>query len=124
MEMILNTIRKIDNDQAKEFAFGDNQSLEEKLAFAFLNPKDYTSLNLTKEKHLKISNSIGSIVVKVIEDENVPEKSILLPVSIWANQITIVENGELHFKNIKVTIEVTNDPISKYSDIIKQIKGD
>ena len=79
---------------------------------------------MTKEKHLKISNNSGSIVVKVVEDENVPENSILLPVSIWANQIAIVENNELHFKNINVNIEGTNEPISKYSDIIKHIKGD
>jgi formylmethanofuran dehydrogenase subunit D len=123
MEMILNTIRKVDNDQNKEFAFGDINSLEEHLAIAFLNPKEYAKLNLTREKHLKISNNIGSIIVNVVDDENVPEGSILLPVSIWANRITIVEKGELHFKNIKVAIEVTTNPISKYSDIIKQIKG-
>jgi formylmethanofuran dehydrogenase subunit D len=124
MEMILNTIRKIDNDQAKEFAFGDDQTLEDHLAVAFLNPKDSTKLNLTKEKHLKIYNNIGSLIVKGVDDENVPEGCILLPVSIWANQITKVEEGELVFKNIGVKIEVTNDPILNYSDLIILIKGD
>lgn len=124
MEFILNTVRKIDYDQTKEFTFGDKQSLEQNLAIAFLNPKDVSELKLPKETNINIANEVGSIVVKVIEDENIPEGTILLPVSIWANQLTQVRDNEIFYKNIKVYIEATDEPYTKYKDIINKIKGD
>ncbi|MBA7537476.1 hypothetical protein ES705_29745 [subsurface metagenome] len=33
MDFLLNTIRKIDNDQVKEHSFGNEQSLEENISF-------------------------------------------------------------------------------------------
>ena len=124
MEFILNTVRKIDYDQTKEFTFGDIQSLEQNLAIAFLNPKDVIELKLPNETNINIANEVGSIVVKVIEDENIPEGTILLPVSIWANQLTQVRDNEIFYKNIKVYIEATDEPYTKYKDIINKIKGD
>jgi formylmethanofuran dehydrogenase subunit D len=123
MELILNTVRKVDNDQTKEFAFGDTKSLEENLAIAFLNPTNMKKLNLKNEECLNITNDVGSIVVKALEDEDVPEGSILLPVSIWANQLTKVEGNELLFKNIKVNVNATDKAITKYEDIISKIRG-
>ena len=46
MDLILNTSRRVDNDQVKEFGLGNEQSLKEKLAVSFINPSDYKSLNL------------------------------------------------------------------------------
>jgi formylmethanofuran dehydrogenase subunit D len=123
MELILNTVRKVDNDQTKEFAFGDTKSLEENLAIAFLNPTNMKKLNLKNEECLNITNDVGSIVVKALEDEDVPEGSIFLPVSIWANQLTKVEGNELLFKNIKVNVNATDKAITKYEDIISKIRG-
>lgn len=123
MELILNTVRKVDNDQTKEFAFGDIKSLEENLAIAFLNPTNMKELNLKNEEYLNITNDVGSIVVKALEDEDVPEGSILLPVSIWANQLTKVEDDELFFKNIKVNVKATDEAVTKYDDIISKIRG-
>ncbi len=123
MELILNTVRKVDNDQTKEFAFGDTKSLEENLAIAFLNPTNMKELNLKNEEYLNIRNDEGSIVVKALEDEDVPEGSILLPVSIWANQLTKVEDDELFFKNIKVNVKATDEAVTKYEDIISKIRG-
>ena len=124
MELVLNTVRKIDYDQKKEFTFGNTQSLEDNLAIAFLNPKNAKELKVTKDGHIKISNEENSIIVKVIEDENTPEGIVVLPVSIWANQITQVRETEIFYKNIKVHIESTNEPITRYGDIINKIKGD
>ena len=56
LDFLLNTIRKIDNDQVKEHSFGNEQSLEENLAISFINPKDFDKLNLVSNLHLKISN--------------------------------------------------------------------
>ena len=123
MELILNTIRMVDYDQAREYALGDENSLKEKLALGLVNPEDYKKLNLTSSLNIELSNKYGRVIIKTKQDENVPPGSILLPVSIWANQITGYENGELIFKNIKVNVSVSNEPIKGVHEIINSIKN-
>jgi len=121
MEFKLNSIRRIDNDQVKEHAFGTEQSLEEKLAICFINPEDFEKLNLVASLHLKISNNEKQVVVKVEKDDDVPEGMVLMPVSIWANQLSVVQNNELLYKNIVVNMEATREPITKFKDIIQEL---
>lgn len=123
MEVILNTCRKIDNDQVKEFTFGNDTSLQDKLAVSYLNPLDLKKLGLSPNSNIKISSKKSSIVVKCFEDPKVPESMILLPVSIWSNQLTEVEGEEIQYKNIIVQIEPTSDSILSFNDILKRIKG-
>ncbi len=121
MEFLLNTIRKIDNDQVKEHTFGTEQSLEEKLAISFINPKDFDKLNLVSSLHLKISNKEKHVIVKVEKDDNVPEGTVTMPVSIWSNQLSEVQNHELFYKNIVVEVEATREPIMKFEEIIQKL---
>ena len=121
MEFLLNTIRKIDNDQVKEHTFGTDQSLEEKLAISFINPKDFDKLNLVSSLHLKISNKEKHVIVKVEKDDNVPEGTVTMPVSIWSNQLSEVQNHELLFKNIVVKVEATREPIMKFKEVIQKL---
>ena len=121
MEFILNTIRRIDNDQVKEFTFGTEQSLEEKLAVCFINPKDFDKLNLVSSLHLKISNKEKYVVVKVEKDEKVPEGMVVMPVSIWSNRLSEVLNNELLYKNVAVNVEATREPILKFKEIIQEL---
>ncbi len=121
MEFILNSIRRIDNDQVKEHAFGTEQSLEEKLAICFINPKDFEKLNLVSSLHLKISNKERQVIVKVKKDDDVPEGMVLMPVSIWSNRLSVVQNGELLYKNIVVDVEATREPIMKFKEIIQEL---
>ena len=123
MEMILNTMRMVDHDQAREHALGDEKSLEKNLPIGILNPKDFEKLNLTSSLHIKISNKYGEIIVGTKEDENVPQGTILMPVSIWANQLTSFESNELIYKNITVNVEATRDPITSFTQIINSIKS-
>ncbi|NHJ24248.1 MAG: hypothetical protein EAX89_06715 [Candidatus Lokiarchaeota archaeon] len=123
MKLILNTIRKIDNDQLKEFSFGDDKSLEEKLAASFLNPVDFKKAKLSSSSNVKISSPNCSVIVKGYEDVNVPEGMILLPVSIWSNQLTNIEQGEIKYKNLSVEIELTNEPVLSFKNLLKRIKG-
>lgn len=123
MDFLLNTIRKIDNDQVKEHSFGNEQSLEENLAISFINPKDFDKLNLVSNLHLKISNNQRSIVVKLEKDDNVHEGTITMPVSIWSNQLTETLNNEIIYKNIVVSVEATREPILKFEEIIQKIRG-
>jgi len=123
MEMILNTMRMVDHDQAREHALGDEKSLEKNLPIGILNPKDFEKLNLTSSLHIKISNKNGEIIVGTKEDEGVPQGTILMPVSIWANQLTSFESNELIYKNITVNVEATRDPITSFTQIINSIKS-
>jgi len=121
MEFLLNSIRKIDNDQVKEYTFGTEQSLEENLAICFIHPKDFDKLNLVSSLHLKISNKEKHVIVKVEKDDNVPEGTVTMPVSIWSNQLSEVQNHELLYKNIVVNVEATRDPIMKFEEIIHKL---
>ncbi len=121
MEFILNSIRRIDNDQVKEHAFGTEESLEEKLAICFINPKDFEKLNLVSSLHLKISNKEKHVIVKVEKDDNIPEGMVLMPVSIWSNRLSVVQNNDLLYKNIIVNMEATREPIMKFKEIIQEL---
>ena len=123
MDFILNSMRKIDNDQAKEYVFGTEQSLVEHLAICFINPKDFEKLNLVSSLHLKISNEERSIIVKVEKDEKVHEDTIVMPVSIWSNRLSLVKNSELLYKNIVVSVEATRDPVTKFKEIMEELRG-
>lgn len=121
MDFLLNSVRMIDHDQAKEFSFGDIKSLEEHLAVAFVNPQDFKSLSL--DSNIRISNNnTGEIVVKAREDETIPKGMIQMPVSIWSNKLSLVQDGEILTKNVKVRAEATNESITRYIDILKEIK--
>ena len=80
-------------------------------------------LRLSTNSNIKISSNKNSIVVKCLEDPKVPEGMILLPVSIWSNQLTEIEGEEIQYKNIIVNIEPTNDSILSLNDILNRIKG-
>ena len=122
MEMIVNTVRMVDRDQAKEYSFGDDNSLTELLAIGLLNPEDFKNLNLTTNANLKISNNFGSVIVKPIQDKNVPLGIINMPVSIWANQITGLEKSEIIYKNLRASVESTTDSVKNMKNLLNAIK--
>jgi formylmethanofuran dehydrogenase subunit D len=122
MKLSLNTSRKLDNDQAHEHAFGDKTSLKENLAIAFFNPLDIKELNINSDTNVKISNDTGSVIVKCKIDEKLPQGMVLMPVSIWANQITFVLDDDLIYKNIIVQIEPTEDKVLDYDDLLQKFK--
>ena len=122
MDMLVNTVRMIDYDQAKEYSEGDDNTLKEKLAIGFFNPEDFKNLNLTPGLNLKLISNFGSVIIKALQDKNVPLGIINMPVSIWANQITGIENHELLYKNIKVNVEVTRDSVLGLKELINSIK--
>lgn len=122
MEMIANIVRMIENDQIKEFAFGDDQSLKEKLAIGLIHPDDYKNLYITPSINIKVLSKYGEVVLKAIEDKNITVGIINIPVSIWANQIAGVEDHEPIYKNLTVNIEITRDPILDFKELISKIK--
>ena len=122
MEMLVNTVRMVDYDQLKEHALGDDNSLKENLALGIVNPEDFKKLNLTASLNLKLSNSFGNVVIKIKQSEDVPVGTILMPVSIWANQITGIMDDQILFKNIKVNTEATKDDILDLKSILNSLK--
>jgi formylmethanofuran dehydrogenase subunit D len=121
MNFILNTVRKIDNDQTKEHAFGTEQSLKDNLAVCFINPKDFEKLNLSTSLNLTIANNEKEVIVKVEKDEDVPEGTVAMPVSIWSNRLTEVQGDDLLYKNISVSAEATRDSITTFEEIMNKI---
>jgi len=122
MEMLLNTVRMVDFDQVREHAFGDHNSLTEKLAIGLINPEDFKYLNLKPSLNLKLKNNFGSVIIKPQQDKNVPLSTIIMPVSIWANQITGIENNELIYKNILINVELTRDSVLDFNDLLNSIR--
>jgi len=122
MEMIVNTVRMVDYDQLREHSFGDDNSLKENLAIGMLNPEDYKKLNLTPSLNLKLANDYGQVIIKVKQEKDIPLGTILMPVSIWANQITGIINKQLIFKNLKVNAEATRDTVLDIKDLLNLIK--
>ncbi|MFX0022804.1 MAG: hypothetical protein ACFE9S_10780 [Candidatus Hermodarchaeota archaeon] len=122
MKMIVNTIRMVDNDQVREYSLGDNNSLKEKLAVGFINPEDFKKFNLTSNLNLRLINNFGNVVIRPEEDKDVPVGIINIPVSIWANQITGIINGEAVYKNISVDVEATKDRVLGIEDLLNIIR--
>ena len=122
MEMIVNTVRMIDHDQAREFAFGNKSSLKENLALAYINPEDFNKLGLVKSLRVELKNKFGSVILAQKQDDKIPQGIIVLPVSLWSNQITGVENDDIINKNLKADVKPTRDPITDYDELIKKIK--
>lgn len=122
MKMKLNTVRLIERDQAKELALGTKESLKKKVAHASINPKDFEALNLVPSLKLHIYNDNGEINVPFIQDEDVPQGTILMPISIWANQLSALKEGKLHTKNITVEVEGTRDEPLDFEELINKIK--
>ena len=122
MEMIINTIRMIEYDQAKEHAFGDNETLKANLAIALINPEELKALNRNSNSNLKITSQFGSVVLRIQEDKNVPKGMVCIPVSIWANQVTGMVNDQLIYKNFKAEVEPCSEPVLGLQDLILQIK--
>ncbi|MFX0003244.1 MAG: molybdopterin dinucleotide binding domain-containing protein [Candidatus Hodarchaeota archaeon] len=121
MEMKVNTVRKVDFDQVREYSFGDKNSLKEKLAIGLINPEDFKKLNLQSSLNLRLTNNFGTVIIKPKEEKDVPIGTIIMPVSIWANQITGMENNDLVYKNIGVNVEATTDSILDINELLNII---
>jgi formylmethanofuran dehydrogenase subunit D len=122
MELRLNSIRLVEHDQAEEFMFGEIEKMEENMAIAFINPKDFEEMYLTKSLKLHLFNEHGEVVVRFEQDENIPKGTIAMPVSIWSNQLTSTKDGKLLNKNIPVNCEASRDPPTKLTELIEKIK--
>ena len=120
--MVINTVRKIDHDQAKEHAFEDDKSLKENVALAVVNPENLKNLNLQNNSNIKITSQFGNVILRVQEDKDVPKGMIYIPVSIWANQLTGIINDQLIYKNLKANVEPSNEPVLDFKDLILIIK--
>ncbi|MFX1376743.1 MAG: molybdopterin dinucleotide binding domain-containing protein [Promethearchaeota archaeon] len=122
MEMVVNTVRMVDHDQVREYSLGDDHSLKENLAIGLLNPEDFNKLNLTPSLNLKLSNDNGEVIIKVKQDNNIPLGTIVMPVSIWANQLTGISSEALILKNFKANVEPTKENVLNINDLLENIR--
>jgi len=122
MELRLNSIRLIEHDQAEEFTFGEIEKMEENMAIAFINHEDFEEMYLTPSLKLHLFNEHGEVVVRFEQDEKIPKGTIVMPVSIWSNQLTSTKDGKLLNKNIPVNCEASRDPPTPLKELIEKIK--
>ena len=123
MNVLLNTVRNVDRDQARERLLGSEKALNEKVPVAQLNPVDIEKLGLSPSLNILISTKYGSVIMKYEKNKKIPEGIVNVPVSIWANQLTGIEDFELDYKNIKAEIEGTKDPVLSINQLIQNIKS-
>jgi formylmethanofuran dehydrogenase subunit D len=71
--------------------------------------------------NLKLTTKYGEVVVKIKEKKDIPPGTVLMPVSIWANLITGISNGQLVFKNIKVNAEAVRDDVLDIKDLLNKL---
>ena len=122
MEMILNTVRLMDNDEDREMMFDDEGTMKERIAIAFLNPEDFEELYMTKSLKLHVKSEFGEINVYNERDEEIPRGTLVMPISIWSNQLTGTREGKLFNKGIKVEVEASRDEPPSFSELISKIK--
>lgn len=122
MEMHLNTIRTIDHDQSTELIEGDIGSIWEKVAVAMINPEDFKELRLTPNLNIKVNSKHGSVILKALENKNIPKNMLCVPVSIWANQLTGIQNKELFLKNLNINVELSTESVLTLTQLIEKIK--
>ena len=122
MEMILNTVRMVDYDQTREYTLGDDNSLKEHLAICIINPNDFGKLSLTPSLNLKLSNDNGQVIIKVKQNEDIPQGTIIMPVSIWASQLTGVYDESVVFKNLKTIAEATQESVLNIKELLESLK--
>ena len=87
-----------------------------------MNPKDFIRLSLSSSSNIKVKSKFGSVILKPVEQDKVPQSTIYIPISIWVNQITGILNNEAIYKNIKVDVEKTEDTIKSIEEIMNDIK--
>ncbi len=121
MELILNTVRLLDTDQAIIRFIGKETEMKTLLAVAYINPDDYKELLVTPSLGITLSSPYGEVVLKAKESKDVPKGTILVPFSIYSNQLTGVDAGELTYKNIKVSVEITRDQPLEIKELVKKI---
>ncbi|RJQ29903.1 MAG: hypothetical protein C4589_04240 [Peptococcaceae bacterium] len=85
-------------------------SWEDKAAFVRLAEQDLKALGISGDGKIKLSNSVGSIVVRALADSKGRSGYGFMPVSPLVNRLTSYGEGRLpNFKRIEVTAEATKE---------------
>ncbi len=111
IEVLLTTIRTIKQGKSAD---SDKTSIEyfNEVAIVLLHKEDMKRLSVENNDPVKIRTKYGEVIVKVREAEETKEGIGLVPVGLWANMTTgnsIQSNGIPLFKNIRATIESTDE---------------
>lgn len=122
MKVKVSSIRMLEHDQAREYAFGDEESFKKNLAITLINPEDFEELGMTKSLPLHLKSEFGEVNIWVRKEEDIPKGHLYMPASIYFNQISGVKNGEIIYKNIECEAHPTRDqPLTK-EELIKKIE--
>ncbi|NHJ48489.1 MAG: hypothetical protein FK733_11955 [Asgard group archaeon] len=94
-------------------------------AVCFADPSDMRKLNLQENDKVKITTSVGSIVVRIKKSNEAPHKGIIfMPLGIYANWITPPGKagiGVPKFKGIDAVISPTSKKIPDIDELIEKL---
>lgn len=93
-----------------------------------MHPEDMKKLGIWKNTNVRVSSSVGSIVVKAVEPRELLVPGLChIPMGPWANRIVpayTFSTGEPCFKGFDVEIEpAINEPILSAIDVVKDACG-
>lgn len=114
LKLTLIVARTTEQELAAFLPEGKPERLE-KLAVAYLSKGDLQRLEISPGEHVKISSPAGWVVVKALEDPELPEGLIMIPKGFWASKLTPTELAEgslLADRGIEVTVEKAEGPVS------------
>ncbi len=93
-----------------------------------MHPDDFKRLGAWKNTNVRVSSSVGSVIVKAVETrEDLVPGLAHIPMGPWANRIVpayTYSTGEPCFKGIPIEVEVAmNEPIMSSIDVLKDACG-
>ncbi|MCX8171706.1 MAG: tRNA CCA-pyrophosphorylase [Candidatus Bathyarchaeota archaeon] len=126
MEFTLVTGRTIDQGCTKEHAKLSDE-YKEYVALCEMHPEDMRRLNVKEGDNVKITTSVGSIVVKAKMSRRIRDQGIIfIPFGPWINMILPSETdgtGMPPMKGFKARVEPTEDQVLGLKDLLLKIHG-
>jgi formylmethanofuran dehydrogenase subunit D len=124
VKCILNTGRTVPQGAAVEHKGSD--AYRAVASACFLNPVDMMMLGIEIGARVRITSSIGHVVLSALPAEGVTRGEIFVTIGPYANHIISSEThgtGMPDFKSQSVDVEPTEEPIMSVGELMEEIGG-
>ena len=124
MKCILNTGRTVPQGAAVEHKGSDTYRAV--TSSCFLNPVDMMVLGIENGARLRITTTVGSVVLSALAAEGVTRGELFVTIGPYANHIISSEThgtGMPDFKSQSVDVEPTEDRILSVGELMEEIGG-
>ena len=101
-------------------------SYSEETSSCFVNPVDLMELGIESGECVELKGDHGSVVLRTVADDEMPQGLIFVPYGPFANHITGTRthsSGMPDFKHVEVEITPTTDARKSAYDLIEELGG-